>query len=110
YGPYSVCEWQRQWDALPEAERARLKVRQGVAYVTADDVRVVDEHMQDVPADAETLGEVVMRGNNVMKGYYAQPEATAEAFWGGWFHSGDIGVMHPDGYLELRDRKKDIII
>jgi len=66
--------------------------------------------MNDVPADGETLGEVVMRGNNTMKGYYRQPEATAEAFRGGWFHSGDVGVMHPDGYIELRDRKKDIII
>jgi fatty-acyl-CoA synthase len=78
--------------------------------VVADLVRVVDEHMQDVPMDGETLGEVVMRGNNVMKGYFEQPDATAEAFRGGWFHSGDIAVWHPDGYIELRDRKKDIII
>ena len=73
-------------------------------------VRVVDEDMNDVPADAETMGEVVMRGNNVMRGYYNDPDATAEAFRGGWFHSGDIGVMHDDGYIELRDRGKDIII
>jgi fatty-acyl-CoA synthase len=78
--------------------------------VIADLVRVVDDKMADVPLDGETLGEVVMRGNNVMKGYFEQPDATAEAFRGGWFHSGDIAVWHPDGYIELRDRKKDIII
>ena len=84
--------------------------RQGQGYVIADLVRVVDEHMQDVAMDGETLGEVIMRGNNVMKGYFEQPEASAEAFRGGWFHSGDLAVWHPDGYIELRDRKKDIII
>jgi fatty-acyl-CoA synthase len=84
--------------------------RQGVPFHTAGYVRVVDENMNDVPSDAATMGEVVMTGNNVMKGYYKDPDATAEAFRGGWFHSGDIGVMHPDGYIELRDRKKDIII
>jgi fatty-acyl-CoA synthase len=78
--------------------------------VTADRVRVVDDAMRDVPADGATMGEVVMRGNNVMKGYLDDPEATAKAFDGGWFHSGDLGVMHPDGYVELRDRAKDIII
>ena len=78
--------------------------------MVADLVRVVDDRMQDVPLDGETLGEVVMRGNNVMKGYFEQPDATAEAFRGGWFHSGDLAVWHPDGYIELRDRKKDIII
>ena len=78
--------------------------------ITADPVRVVDAEMRDVPADGETMGEVVMRGNNVMKGYFDDPEATAEAFRGGWFHSGDLGVMHPDGYVELRDRAKDMII
>jgi fatty-acyl-CoA synthase len=110
YGPHTVCEWQSQWDALEPTERARIKARQGVGYVIADAVRVVDEEMNDVPADGETMGEVIMRGNNVMKGYYEQPEATAEAFRGGWFHSGDLAVMHPDGYIELRDRAKDIII
>jgi fatty-acyl-CoA synthase len=110
YGPHTVCEWQSHWDELPSEERARIKARQGVGYVIADAVRVVDEQMNDVPADAETMGEVIMRGNNVMKGYYQQPEATAEAFRGGWFHSGDLAVMHPDGYVELRDRAKDIII
>jgi fatty-acyl-CoA synthase len=110
YGPHTVCAWNAEWNARPPAEQARLAARQGQGYVLADLVRVVDEHMQDVPMDGETLGEVVMRGNNVMKGYFEQPDATAEAFRGGWFHSGDIAVWHPDGYIELRDRKKDIII
>src|SRR5215475_2548869 len=110
YGPHSICAWHAEWDALPADERARKKARQGVPYIIAEEMRVVDDAMQDVPADAETLGEVIMRGNNVMRGYYHQSEATAEAFRGGWFHSGDLAVMHPDGYVELRDRKKDIII
>ena len=110
YGPHSICEWQAEWDGVDLDERARLKARQGVPYITSVQMRVVDEEMNDVPADGETMGEVVMRGNNVMKGYFRQPEATDEAFAGGWFHSGDLGVMHPDGYIELRDRKKDIII
>jgi fatty-acyl-CoA synthase len=110
YGPHSICAWHEAWDALPPDERARKKARQGVPYIIAEEMRVVDEHMQDVPADAQTLGEVIMRGNNVMGGYYNQPEATTEAFRGGWFHSGDLAVLHPDGYAELRDRKKDIII
>ena len=78
--------------------------------IQADPIRVVDEAMNDVPRDGSTMGEIVMRGNNVMKGYYADPEATEKAFAGGWFHSGDLGVMHPDGYIELRDRAKDIVI
>jgi fatty-acyl-CoA synthase len=110
YGPHTVCEWHAEWDDETAERRALLKSRQGVPYIHAEGLRVVDEQMNDVPADGETLGEVVMRGNNTMKGYYRQPEATAEAFRGGWFHSGDVGVMHPDGYIELRDRKKDIII
>src|SRR5262245_39986465 len=110
YGPHTVCGWNREWDARPVEEQARLMSRQGQGYVLFDLVRVVDEHMHDVPRDAQTLGEVVMRGNNVMKGYFEQPDATTEAFRGGWFHSGDIAVWHPDGYIELRDRKKDIII
>ena len=110
YGPHSICAWHEEWDALPVDERAGKKARQGVPYIIAEEMRVVDDAMQDVPADAQTLGEVIMRGNNVMRGYYTQPEATAEAFRGGWFHSGDLAVMHPDGYAELRDRKKDIII
>ena len=110
YGPITICEWNPAWDELDVEERARLKARQGISMLTADAVRVVDPEMRDVPADAETMGEVVMRGNNVMKGYFEDEAATAEAFRGGWFHSGDLGVMHPDGYVELRDRAKDIII
>jgi fatty-acyl-CoA synthase len=110
YGPHTVCEWKDEWNALPADERARVKARQGVGYVHAPELRVVDEEMRDVPADGQTLGEVVMRGNNVMKGYYADPEATERAFRGGWFHSGDLAVLHGDGYVDLRDRAKDIII
>ena len=110
YGPHTVCEWHPEWDALPAEEQAQRAARQGQAYMIADLVRIVNDEMVDVRQDAETLGEVVMRGNNVMKGYFEQPDATVEAFRGGWFHSGDIGVWHPDGYIELRDRKKDIII
>jgi fatty-acyl-CoA synthase len=110
YGPHTVCGWHAEWDARPLDEQARLMARQGQGYALFDLVRVVDEKMGDVPRDGQTLGEVVMRGNNVMKGYFEQPDATAEAFRGGWFHSGDIAVWHPDGYIELRDRKKDIII
>ena len=110
YGPITICEWNPDWDGLDVERRARLKARQGLHMVTADLVRVVDADLNDVPADGETMGEVVMRGNNVMKGYFADEAATAEAFRGGWFHSGDLGVMHPDGYIELRDRAKDIII
>jgi len=110
YGPTTICEWNPAWDDLDARERARLKARQGVHYVLSDPVRVVDDGLQDVPADGETMGEIVMRGNNVMKGYFRDEQATAEAFRGGWFHSGDLGVMHPDGYVEVRDRAKDIII
>jgi fatty-acyl-CoA synthase len=110
YGPITICEWKAEWDELDLETRAKLKARQGLQLVTADAVRVVDEEMRDVPADGETMGEVAMRGNNVMKGYFADEAATAEAFRGGWFHSGDLAVMHPDGYIEIRDRAKDIII
>ena len=110
YGPHTVCAWQDGWDGLPGDERARLLARQGHGYTTADAVRVVDEDMRDVPRDGATMGEVVMRGNNVMAGYFANPEATEAAFRGGWFHSGDLAVWHPDGYIELRDRGKDVII
>jgi fatty-acyl-CoA synthase len=95
---------------LPAAERAALQSRQGFANVCAGEVKVVDEEMNDVPADGHTMGEVVMRGNVVMLGYFRDPDATAKAFHGGWFHSGDLAVRHPDGAIELRDRKKDIII
>jgi fatty-acyl-CoA synthase len=111
YGPHTICAWHPEWDALPAAERAQLRARQGVAYTVAGtDLRVVDGEMRDVPADGQTMGEVVMRGNNVMLGYYKNPQATEEAFRGGWFHSGDLAVMHADGYIEVRDRKKDIVI
>ncbi len=110
YGPHVYCEMQPAWEGLDPEGKARVMARQGVPYHHAVHLRVVDDQLRDVPADAATLGEVVMRGNNVMKGYFEDPEATARAFEGGWFHSGDLGVMHPDGYIELRDRKKDIII
>ena len=110
YGPYSLCQWQEGWEDLEVGERAALLSRQGVGMIHAERLRVVDEEMNDVPADGETMGELVMRGNNVMKGYFEDEEATAEAFRGGWFHSGDLGVMHPDGYVELRDRAKDVVI
>lgn len=110
YGPHSICEWQSQWDINTPEERARLKARQGVPYITALEMRVVDQHMNDVPRDGQTQGEVVMRGNNVTAGYFKQREATEKAFQGGWFHSGDLAVMHQDGYIEIRDRAKDIII
>jgi len=105
-----VCAWHGEWDRLPVEQMAAKAARQGQGYVMFDLVRVVDDQMNDVTMDGETLGEVVMRGNNVMKGYFEQPDASAEAFRGGWFHSGDLAVWHADGYIELRDRKKDIII
>jgi fatty-acyl-CoA synthase len=110
YGPHVYCEMQPEWEGLDVEGRAAVMARQGVPYHVATHLRVVDAEMNDVPADGETLGEVVMRGNNVMKGYFDDEPATAAAFAGGWFHSGDLGVMHPDTYIELRDRKKDIII
>jgi acyl-CoA synthetase (AMP-forming)/AMP-acid ligase II len=110
YGPTTVCEIQPAWSGLPTAERAHLMARQGVPYMLSEDLQVLDEQDRPVPADGATLGEVCMRGNIVAKGYYANPEATAKSFRDGWFHSGDLGVMHADGYIELRDRAKDIII
>jgi fatty-acyl-CoA synthase len=110
YGPITVCAEQEDWRELLAAERAVLLARQGQAYPSADLVRVVDDGMNDVPRDGETMGEVVMRGNNVMAGYFDDPAATEHAFRGGWFHSGDLAVWHPDGNVELRDRDKDIII
>jgi fatty-acyl-CoA synthase len=131
YGPYTVCQWQEDWAALEPTERARRQSRQGVGMIQADPVRVVEVlaeaseatgdgsddvadwaavELVDVPRDGTTMGEIVMHGNNVMSGYYRDPDATAKAFAGGWYHSGDLGVMHPDGYVELRDRAKDVII
>ncbi len=110
YGLFSSCKWQPKWDALSVEEQAQIKMRQGVVNVAAGELRVVDENMQDVPSDGATIGEIIMRGNLLMKEYFKQPEETEEAFKGGWFHTGDGAVMHPDGYVEIRDRFKDIII
>jgi fatty-acyl-CoA synthase len=110
YGGYTVCEPQPEWQKLPPRERAKLMARQGVPGVLGDPMRVVDENMRDIRHDGQTLGEVVMRGSTVMKGYYREPEATAKEFRGGWFHSGDLAVVHPDGYVELRARMRDVII
>jgi len=111
YGPAVSCAWHEEWNDLPIGKQANLKARQGVAYVVQEDTKVLDpETMVEVPHDGETMGEVMMRGNIAMKGYLDNPAATKEAFAGGWFHSGDLGVVHPDGYIQLRDRAKDIII
>ena len=110
YGPITVCPEQEHNRELPAAQRAKYLARQGQAYPSADLVRVVDAEMNDIPQDATAMGEVVMRGNNVMSGYFDDEAATAKAFAGGWFHSGDLAVWHPDGNIELRDRGKDIII
>jgi fatty-acyl-CoA synthase len=118
YGPITVCAWQSQWDGLSPADRAKYKARQGVPMITVgeDDIRVVEMRpdepgvLVDVPRDGKTQGEIVMRGNNVMKGYFDDPDATARAFAGGYFHSGDVAVRHPDGYIEIQDRAKDVIV
>ncbi|MBO0662963.1 acyl-CoA synthetase [Jiella sp. MQZ9-1] len=111
YGPAVVNAWKAEWDALDAAARAAQKARQGVRYPALEDLAVMDaKTMEKVPADGETIGEVMFRGNIVMRGYLKNPEASAEAFKGGWFHSGDLGVCHEDGYVELKDRAKDIII
>ncbi|GAA4408569.1 acyl-CoA synthetase [Quisquiliibacterium transsilvanicum] len=111
YGPASVCAKQDEWDALPLAERVDRNGRQGVRYQLQQALTVIDpETMREVPRDGETMGEVVFRGNIVMKGYLKNTAATEEAFRGGWFHTGDLGVLHPDGYVKLKDRAKDIII
>jgi fatty-acyl-CoA synthase len=111
YGPAVVNDWKEGWNLLDNSARAAKKARQGVRYHALEDLTVMDpETMQRVPADGETMGEVMFRGNIVMKGYLKNPKATAEAFRGGWFHSGDLGVLHPDGYIQLKDRSKDIII
>ena len=111
YGPAVINDWHRQWDALAPVEQAARKARQGVRYVPLEALDVLDpETMRAVPRDGETMGEVMFRGNVVMKGYLKNRSATAKSFAGGWFHSGDLGVMHPDGYIQLKDRSKDIII
>ncbi|MTI45023.1 fatty-acyl-CoA synthase [Roseibium hamelinense] len=111
YGPAVVNDWKTEWDELPAAEQAAKKARQGVRYIALEALSVLDpQTLEEVPSDGQTLGEVMFRGNVVMKGYLRNPEATSEAFAGGWFHSGDLGVLHPDGYVQLKDRSKDIII
>jgi fatty-acyl-CoA synthase len=111
YGPATLCAWQEPWAGFGLDEKARMMARQGVRYLTLDGARVVlRETMTDVPADGTSIGELILRGNTVMKGYLNNPEATGEAFTGGWFHTGDLAVMHPDGYVELKDRAKDVII
>ncbi len=111
YGPVTVCAWHEEWDDLDMEEQARLKSRQGVTYPVLEGLMVADaDSLEPVPWDGETMGEVFMRGNVVMKGYLKNPKSTEAAFKGGWFHTGDLGVMHPDGYIELKDRSKDIII
>ncbi|MAA64910.1 MAG: acyl-CoA synthetase [Alteromonadaceae bacterium] len=111
YGPVTVCAWKSEWDKLPVEERAAIKARQGVRYHTLAGMMVGDpETMEAVPQDGKTIGEIFLRGNTVMKGYLKNPKATAEAFRGGWFHTGDLAVWHPDGYAEIKDRLKDIII
>ncbi|HVZ03430.1 acyl-CoA synthetase [Hyphomicrobium sp.] len=111
YGPATINEWDPAWNALPAPERSAKRIRQGIRYVALEGLTVMEpETMTQVPADGETLGEVMFRGNIVMKGYLKNPKATEDAFAGGWFHSGDLGVLHPDGYIQLKDRSKDIII
>ncbi|MFY3860621.1 acyl-CoA synthetase [Achromobacter xylosoxidans] len=110
YGPSISCAWHDEWDDRPLAERAALKARIGVRKLNVEAVQVMDATMRPVPADGATLGEIMLRGNTLMKGYLHNPDATADAFAGGWFHSGDLAVVHPDGYIEIKDRAKDIII
>lgn len=116
YGPFTVCEAQPEWADMTVRRRAVLKARQGVASITNEDVRVIeptehlDEALVDVPADGATLGEIILTGNGIMAGYFKDEEATAHAFRGGWFHTGDLGVMHPNGYIQLMDRAKDVVV
>jgi fatty-acyl-CoA synthase len=111
YGPAAVCAKHPEWLELPLEEQVRRNGRQGVAYLLEEGMTVLDpETMNPVPADGETMGEIMFRGNITMKGYLKNPAATEEAFRGGWFHSGDLGVMHPDGYVKIKDRSKDVII
>jgi fatty-acyl-CoA synthase len=111
YGPASVCAWQEDWAALSADEVAAKKARQGVVYPTLDGLDVIDpESMMPVIRDGAAIGEIMLRGNTVMKGYLKNSAATDQAFRGGWYHTGDLAVMHPDGYAEVKDRSKDIII
>jgi fatty-acyl-CoA synthase len=110
YGPFTYCMWQPGLEQMPVAERAAFLSRQGVPHPTAENAQVMDAAMRPLPADAATIGELMLRGNTVMKGYLKNAAATEAAFAGGWFHSGDLGVTHPDGYVKIKDRSKDIII
>ncbi|KAJ4844702.1 putative acyl-activating enzyme 12, peroxisomal [Turnera subulata] len=110
-GPALVSEWQTKWNELPRQDQAKLKARQGISILTLADADVKDlETMASVPRDGKTMGEIVLRGSSIMKGYFKDPEATNKAFKNGWFATGDVGVVHPDGYLEIKDRSKDVII
>lgn len=111
YGPSTICAWKPEWDVLPPDTQAKLNARQGVRYIALEGLDVVNtQDMKPVPNDGTTVGEIVFRGNAVMKGYLKNPKANEEAFADGWFHSGDLGVKHEDGYIEIKDRSKDIII
>ena len=110
-GPALVCEWQKKWNKLPQPDQAKLKARQGISILTLADADVKDlDTMASVPRDGKTMGEIVLRGSSIMKGYFKDPEATSKAFRNGWFATGDVGVVHPNGYLEIKDRSKDVII
>lgn len=111
-GPALVCEWQREWNSLPKQEQAQLKARQGVSVLTLADVDVKKslDTMESVPRDGKTMGEIVLKGSGIMMGYFKDKQATSKAFGNGWFQTGDVGVIHPDGYLEIKDRSKDVII
>ncbi|XP_011038309.1 PREDICTED: butyrate--CoA ligase AAE11, peroxisomal-like [Populus euphratica] len=110
-GPALVCEWQKKWNKLPQQDQAKLKARQGISILTLADADVKDlDTMVSVPRDGKTMGEIVLRGSSIMKGYFKDPAATSKAFRNGWFATGDVGVIHPDGYLEIKDRSKDVII
>lgn len=111
FGPAILCAWQRDWDAFDKEKQTAMVARQGVQYPTLEKIRICNPiSMKDVPADTQTIGELMIRGNTVMKGYLKNPKATGEAFRDGWFHTGDLAVVHPDGYIEIKDRSKDIII
>lgn len=111
YGPAAICDWHDEWNDLQADEKANLKARQGVNYIMQEDMTVLDPvTLAPVPRNGQTMGEIMFRGNITMKGYLKNPTATHDAFAGGWFHSGDLAVVHPDGYVEIRDRSKDVII
>ena len=110
YGHVTECIWDEKWDTEPQEKKSEIKARQGVAFPMMEEITVLDKNQKEIPKDGKTLGEIAIRGNSVMKGYYKNPEATKEAFSGGFFHSGDIAMMHDDNYIQIADRAKDIII